>query len=76
MRSGTLDFDRLRELGDDKAVANLVLIKGVGRWTAEAYLTGCEGPSDILLACCPYGRTIAGSYRRSVVNLEGVGWKH
>jgi hypothetical protein len=53
-----------------------VLIKGVGRWTAEAYLTGCEGRSDIFLACCPYGRTIAGSYRRSVVNLEGVRWKH
>jgi 3-methyladenine DNA glycosylase/8-oxoguanine DNA glycosylase len=40
VHSGTLDFDRSRELGDEEAVAKLVLIKGVVRWIAEAYLSG------------------------------------
>jgi 3-methyladenine DNA glycosylase/8-oxoguanine DNA glycosylase len=35
VRSGTRDLDRLRGLGDKGSVANLVLIKGVARWTAE-----------------------------------------
>jgi len=50
VQSGSLDFDRLSQLGDEEAAASLMLIKGVGRWTAEAYLMGCEGRTDIFPA--------------------------
>ena len=49
-QSETLNFDRLRELGDEEASATLMAIKGIGRWTAEAYLMGCEGRTDIFPA--------------------------
>ena len=35
--SGRLDFDRLPE-DDEEAIAQLVRIKGIGRWSAEIYL--------------------------------------
>ena len=44
---GPVDFSRLSELDDDAAIAALVSIKGVGRWTAEAYLMMCEGRVDM-----------------------------
>ena len=44
--SGALDFDRLRTLPEDEAVAALTAVKGVGRWTAEVYLLMCEGRPD------------------------------
>jgi DNA-3-methyladenine glycosylase II len=43
-------FDQLHAMGDDEAVAHLMAIKGVGRWTAEAYLLFCEGRRDFLPA--------------------------
>ena len=50
VQSGALDFDRLRELDDENAAANLIQIMGVGRWTADAYLMSCEGRTDIFPA--------------------------
>jgi DNA-3-methyladenine glycosylase II len=50
VHSGTLDFSKLRKLGDEQASAILMGIKGIGRWTAEAYLMGCEGRTDIFPA--------------------------
>jgi DNA-3-methyladenine glycosylase II len=47
---GRLDFNRLRKLDDDEAVATLVALHGIGRWTAEAYLMFCEGRSDFFPA--------------------------
>ena len=47
---GHVDFERLSELDDDAAVAALVSIKGVGRWTAETYLMFCEGRFDMFPA--------------------------
>jgi DNA-3-methyladenine glycosylase II len=44
--SGRLDFANLPE-DDDEAVAQLVRIKGIGRWTAEVYLLFAEGRRDI-----------------------------
>jgi DNA-3-methyladenine glycosylase II len=41
-----LDFDRLPE-DDEEAIARLVAIKGVGRWTAEIYLLFAEGRTDV-----------------------------
>ena len=44
--SGRLDFDALPE-DDEEAIAKLVQVKGIGRWTAEIYLLFAEGRRDI-----------------------------
>lgn len=44
---GRIDFDHLEGLSDADAIARLVAIKGVGRWTAETFLMFCEGRQDI-----------------------------
>jgi DNA-3-methyladenine glycosylase II len=44
--SGRADFDTLPGLSDEAAIAALVHIKGVGRWTAELYLLFCEARRD------------------------------
>jgi DNA-3-methyladenine glycosylase II len=42
-----LDFTALRQMTDKEAVAALVAVKGVGRWTAEIYMMFCEGRLDV-----------------------------
>ncbi|HEX8577967.1 MAG TPA: DNA-3-methyladenine glycosylase 2 family protein [Allosphingosinicella sp.] len=44
--SGRLDFDAL-PADDEQAIAELVRVKGIGRWTAEIYLLFAEGRTDI-----------------------------
>jgi DNA-3-methyladenine glycosylase II len=44
--SGRLDFSALPE-DDEDAIARLVAVKGIGRWTAEIYLLFAEGRRDI-----------------------------
>ena len=44
--SGGLDLDNLPE-DDEAAIADLVKIKGIGRWSAEIYLLFAEGRPDI-----------------------------
>lgn len=44
--SGELDLARLPE-EDEAAIAELVRIKGIGRWSAEIYLLFAEGRPDI-----------------------------
>jgi len=44
--SGRLDFDRLPQ-DDEEAIARLVQVKGIGRWTAEIYLLFAEGRPDV-----------------------------
>lgn len=44
---GRIDFDHLERLSDEEAVAKLVAIKGVGKWTAETFLMFCEGRLDV-----------------------------
>ena len=44
---GRIDLGTLDALDDAQAVAALVAIKGVGRWTAETYLMFCEGRIDV-----------------------------
>jgi len=44
--SGRLDFAQLPE-DDEDAIAQLVKIKGIGRWSAEIYLLFAEGRPDI-----------------------------
>jgi DNA-3-methyladenine glycosylase II len=44
--SGTIDFDRL-PADDEEAIAQMIAIKGIGRWSAEIYLLFAEGRPDI-----------------------------
>ena len=44
---GTIDLEHLSTLGDAKAIEALTALKGVGLWTAEAYLLLCEGRTDV-----------------------------
>lgn len=44
--SGRLDFANL-PADDEEAIAELVRVKGIGRWTAEVYLLFAEGRTDI-----------------------------
>lgn len=44
--SGELDLDNL-PADDEEAIAQLVRIKGIGRWSAEIYLLFAEGRPDI-----------------------------
>lgn len=48
--AGAIDFDQLPHLDDEAALASLVALKGVGRWTAEVYLMFCEGRLDFFPA--------------------------
>ncbi|HEV2187495.1 MAG TPA: DNA-3-methyladenine glycosylase 2 family protein [Stellaceae bacterium] len=44
---GSIDFTRLAETPDDEALAALVALKGIGRWSAEIYLIFALGRDDI-----------------------------
>ena len=44
---GLIDLEHLSTLDDAEAIAALVSLKGVGLWTAEAYLLMCEGRLDV-----------------------------
>ncbi|PNU01882.1 DNA-3-methyladenine glycosylase family protein [Novosphingobium guangzhouense] len=44
--AGSLDLDAL-PADDEEAIAQLVRIKGIGRWSAEIYLLFAEGRPDI-----------------------------
>ena len=44
--SGAIDFNVL-PADDEAAIAQLVAVKGIGRWSAEVYLLFSEGRSDI-----------------------------
>ncbi len=46
--SGKLDLDRLAQLDDESVIAQLVQVKGIGRWTAEMYLIFSLGRPDVL----------------------------
>jgi len=44
---GSLDFARLGLADDEAALASLVALKGIGRWSAEIYLIFALGRGDI-----------------------------
>ncbi|WP_295195071.1 DNA-3-methyladenine glycosylase 2 family protein [uncultured Brevundimonas sp.] len=45
--AGEIDLEHLANLDDEAAIASLMALKGVGLWTAEAYLMMCEGRLDV-----------------------------
>jgi DNA-3-methyladenine glycosylase II len=48
IEAGELDLARLRELPDEDVVAELIEVKGVGRWTAEMFLIFHLGRPDVV----------------------------
>ena len=44
---GRIDLEHMQTLNDEQAIAALTALKGVGLWTAEAYLLMCEGRLDV-----------------------------
>jgi DNA-3-methyladenine glycosylase II len=47
VESGKFDFTRLAEANDESALAELLTIRGIGRWSAEIYLLFALGRPDI-----------------------------
>ena len=47
VRDGRFDFARLETADDETALATLVAVKGIGRWSAEIYLIFALGRADI-----------------------------
>lgn len=48
--SGSLDYAMLLSCSEEAAIAHLMALKGIGRWTAEIYLLFCLGHPDIFPA--------------------------
>jgi DNA-3-methyladenine glycosylase II len=46
--SGQLDLEHLNELDDETVIKELILVKGIGRWTAEMILIFSLGRPDVL----------------------------
>ena len=44
---GTINFRRISGKSDDDAIAELIKVKGIGRWTAQMYLMFSLGRPDI-----------------------------
>ncbi|WP_454916647.1 DNA-3-methyladenine glycosylase family protein [Xanthobacter sediminis] len=46
IESGAVDFERIAGLASEEAIAELVRLPGIGRWTADLYLLFCLGRAD------------------------------
>jgi DNA-3-methyladenine glycosylase II len=46
--SGQLNLERLVELDDERVIEELIVVKGIGRWTAEMILIFSLGRPDVL----------------------------
>jgi len=47
---GRLELDRLADMSDDEAHAQLTAVRGIGDWTADMFLLGQLGRPDVLPA--------------------------
>jgi DNA-3-methyladenine glycosylase II len=48
VEQGKINLELLSTMSDEEVIAELTLVKGIGRWTAEMFLIFCLGRSDIL----------------------------
>ena len=74
--SGRLDFARL-SADDEEAIAELVRVKGIGRWTAEIFLLFAEGrlviwPAGVLAVQIEVGRILGLEARPSEKLLREI----
>lgn len=44
---GTINFRRIAKEDDEAVIAELIQVKGIGRWTAQMYLMFCLGRPDV-----------------------------
>ena len=61
--SGELDFDAIARMPDEEAIARLIALRGIGRWTAEVYLLFALGRPDVWPAADLALATAAGRIR-------------
>jgi DNA-3-methyladenine glycosylase II len=47
LAEAALDYEGLRRMPDEEAIARMVAVPGVGRWTAEIYLMFSLGRADV-----------------------------
>lgn len=47
VEQGSLDFKKFGKMPDEEIIADLILIKGIGRWTAEMFLMFSLGRPDV-----------------------------
>lgn len=80
--SGALNFARMGRLSDEDAIAALVELKGIGRWSAEVYLLFALGrtdimPADDLALMVSAGRHLGGGERWTPAQLraEAENWR-
>ncbi len=45
---GSLELDRLAELGDEEVIEEIVAVRGLGRWSAEMFLIFHLGRPDVI----------------------------
>ncbi len=64
--AGRLDLDALARLSDEAVMAELVKIKGIGRWTAEIYLMFVLGRPDVW----PAGDLALANSAKAALGLE------
>ena len=50
IESGALNLSQMGRMADEDAIAALVALKGIGRWSAEVYLLFALGRTDIIPA--------------------------
>ena len=48
VKSGELDLKALKKLSDEDVIAELIEVKGIGRWTAEMFLIFHLGREDVV----------------------------
>ncbi|PKQ21146.1 MAG: DNA-3-methyladenine glycosylase 2 family protein [Actinobacteria bacterium HGW-Actinobacteria-6] len=79
---GRLDIAHLSSLSDDDIVAELISVKGIGRWTAEMYLIFSLGRPDVLAlddgairATIGWLYDLGGAAERSDAERIGEAWR-
>ncbi|HXM88884.1 MAG TPA: DNA-3-methyladenine glycosylase [Candidatus Acidoferrum sp.] len=50
IRDGKLDFHRFHRMTDEEIIEHLIMVKGIGRWTAEMFLMFNLGRPDVMPA--------------------------
>ncbi len=68
--SGKLDFARLDAAEDEAALAELLSLRGIGRWSAEVYLLFALGRADIWPAADLGLQVALGDHLRSGARLD------
>lgn len=79
VKAGVVDFDGLGRLDDEEAMAALVELRGIGRWTAAIYLLFCEGrvdiwpPNDVALKHA-YNAASNAEFDQKTLDRVAAGW--